>query len=261
MPMPDHKQIHEELEERMALVRRVTNLGRSLRAKHQIKTRQALPSIMVITRRESDQGIIESGADVIRQELNVKAIEFSTDEARFVRLGVKPNLRTLGKRLGAQLNTVRQALEQITAQHETVAALLAELESKGAVNVAGFDLSEDDFLIERGPKDDRLIATGGGVTVLLDTQLTEELVREGLAREVINRVQRLRKDSGLNVSDRIELFYESSGSLAQSVESFRDYICEETLAVAVRPGQGPASSFCQVFEIEQDTIKIWLRKV
>ncbi len=267
MPLPKQEQIRLDLEERMALVRRVTNLGRSLRAKHQIKTRQALPSIMIITRREADRGIIEAGAATIRQELNIKNIEFSTDEARFVRLGVKPNLRTLGKRLGGQLNAVRTKLEQITASHDDVTRLLIELESAGTVEVAGASLSEEDFLIERGPKDDRLIATEKGVTVLLDTHLTEDLLREGIAREVINRVQRMRKDAGLNVSDRIRLSFKVSGRAALALQEFKTYVGDETLAVSVDQDSAGAMDVStsgvhhQKFPLEADEVEIWLSKV
>ncbi|NBQ54224.1 MAG: hypothetical protein EBU49_11680, partial [Proteobacteria bacterium] len=253
MPLPKKEQIRLDLEERMALVRRVTNLGRSLRAKHQIKTRQALPSIMIITRREADRGIIEAGAATIRQELNIKNIEFSTDEARFVRLG-------------GQLNAVRTKLEQITASHDDVTRLLIDLESAGTVEVAGASLSEEDFLIERGPKDDRLIATEKGVTVLLDTHLTEDLLREGIAREVINRVQRMRKDAGLNVSDRIRLSFKASGRAELALQEFKTYVGDETLAVSVdHAGTGAFDLSApgvhhQKFSLETDEVEIWLSK-
>jgi len=259
MPMANKELIRPELEERMALVRRVTNLGRSLRAKHQIKTRQALPSILVITRKESDRGIIEAGAATIRQELNIKKIEFSTDEAKFVRLGVKPNLRTLGKRLGGQLNIVKTTLEKVTANHDDVAALLAKLETDGSVDVAGFNLVEEDFLIDRGPKDDRLIATEKGVTVLLDTRLTEELVREGIAREVINRVQRMRKDSGLNVTDRITLGFKATDRIEPALKEFQSHIADETLAVSIDLS-GASGTHHQKFPLEGGEVEIWLTK-
>jgi isoleucyl-tRNA synthetase len=265
MPMPVDRLIDRALEERMELVRRVTNLGRSLRAKHQIKTRQVLPSILVITRNESDRGIIEAGATTIRQELNIKAIDFSTDEARFVRLGVKPNLRTLGKRLGGHLNAVRTHLDKVTASHDEVALLLARIEKDGSVEVAGFSLTEEDFLIERGPKDDRLIATEKGVTVLLDTRLSEELLREGLAREVINRIQRMRKDSGLNVSDRIRLTCKASGRATDALRDFGSYISDETLATSLEVGDNlpqliDGTPEHQKFLLEGGEIEILLAK-
>ena len=233
IPMPVARLVDIELETRMDLIRRVTMLGRSLRAKHQIKTRQVLPSIMVITRNASDRDIIERGAKIIREELNIKEIQFSNDEPQFVRLSVKPNLRTLGKRLGGAINVVRKELETLSAAPDQVVALLADLELKGKVTVAGHDLIEEDFLIERGPKDDRLIATGKGVTVLLDTHLTEDLILEGMAREVISKIQRFRKDSGLQVSDRLTLKIAAKEKLAAAISTHRDYIAGETLATSL----------------------------
>src|SRR5262249_25303691 len=150
-----------------------------------------------ITRQASDRQAVERGAHILKGELNIKDIQFSTDEAAYVRLSVKPNLKSLGPRLGKQLNDMRQHLEKLSTDGAAVAALLQELETKGSVTVMGHSLTEADFLIDRGPKDERLIATERGVTVLLDTRLTDELIQEGLAREFVNRVQKLRKDSGL----------------------------------------------------------------
>lgn len=230
IPMADASAVDHVLEEKMALTRKVTELGRSLRSKHQLKTRQPLASLLVITRNAADQKAINDGANIICDELNVKRIDFSTDEAKFVKLGVKPNLKTLGKKLGSALNTVRQAFEELSKSHDAVAAFLAEAESKGSAKVAGHELQLEDLLIERGPKDERLIATLAGVTVLLDTKLTPELIHEGFAREMVNRIQTLRKDSGLNVSDRIKVKIDASGELATAIAASKTYIAGETLA-------------------------------
>ena len=125
---------------------------------------------------------------------------------------------------------MRHHLEALSARPDDVARLLAQLEEQGQVTVIGHVLTEGDFLISRAPKDERLIATEKGVTILLDTKLTEALIGEGLAREVINRVQRLRKDSGLQVSDRIVLEVAADTKLIGAVEAHRDYISRETLA-------------------------------
>lgn len=234
MPEPNLSQRDEDLENRMQLIRRATNLGRSLRAKHQIKTRQVLPSMLVITRREEDKAYISDSMDMLKSELNVKEVMFSTDEARYVRLSVKPNLKTLGRRLGKDLNTLRQKLQELSSDHDSVAKLLSDLDRNGVVVVGGHSLAEEDFLIERGPKDERLIATEGGVTVLLDTQLSEDLILEGLSREVVNRVQKLRKDSGLNVSDRIQIILFADEQLKNAITRHKEYLSGETLAVDVR---------------------------
>ena len=252
IPLGDSELIDRELEGRMDLLRRASNLGRSLRAKHQIKTRQVLPSMLVITRKSADRDAIERGTELLRGELNVKEVLFSTDEANFVLLSLKPNLKTLGPRLGKELGTMRQHLEQLNKQPEKVVDLLSQLEEKGSVSVLGYDLSEADFLIERGPKDERLIATERGVTVLLDTRLTPELVQEGLARELINRIQRLRKDSGLQVSDRIRLMIKAESALATAATVHAEYIKRETLAteLEVNPTSSGELNGTESLEIE-----------
>ncbi len=230
IPLSVEALIDPALEARMELLRRASSLGRSLRSKHQIKTRQALASMLVITRKASDREAIEGGAQLLKSELNIKEVAFTTDEASLVNLSVKPNLKSLGPRIGKQLNEMRNHLEALSARPDDVARLLAQLEEQGQVTVIGHVLTESDFLISRAPKDERLIATEKGVTILLDTKLTEALISEGLAREVINRVQRLRKDSGLQVSDRIILEVAADTKLAGAVEAHRDYISRETLA-------------------------------
>ena len=229
IPEADKNAIDFDLEENMSLIRRATELGRSLRAKHQIKTRQPLPSLMVITRKDRDKEAIDRGVHIIRDELNVKAITFSTDEARFVRLGVKPNLKTLGKKLGSAIGSVRVAFEELSKDPSAVAKFLAEAESTGKTTLAGHELTVEDLVIERGPKDNRLIATELGVTILLDTTVTEELLLEGYAREIVSRVQNLRKDSGLQVTDRIQISFKGDDDVKKAITMFNGYITGETL--------------------------------
>jgi isoleucyl-tRNA synthetase len=257
IPSPDKNLIDLDLEKRMELVRTTANLGRSLRAKHQIKTRQVLPSMMIITRHTSDGDAIEKAEALIKSELNIKEISFTTEEAKYVRLSLKPNLKTLGRRLGKELKSFRDHLAKLNESHDDVAALLVELEEKGKVSLLGHELTDDDFLIERGPKDDRLIATERGVTVLLDTHLTDELILEGLSREIVNRVQKLRKDSGLQVTDRITLAVSVDGKLQEAVEAHRDYIARETLANDVQVNdQNGELAFSSLYDIDNMNCRI-----
>jgi isoleucyl-tRNA synthetase len=233
IPLADQSAIDVDLEANMSLVRRATELGRSLRAKHQIKTRQPLPSLLVITRNSRDKAAIDRGQNILREELNVKTIEFSAEEAKFVRLSVKPNLKTLGKKLGSSLGQVRSAFDALSADPTAVAQFLQKAEADGQALVAGHLLTVDDLLIERGPKDDRLIATESGVTVLLDTKVSQELLHEGYAREVVSRLQNLRKESGLNVTDRIKITVACDGDLRQAIADHAAYINGETLGAAL----------------------------
>ncbi len=264
MPEFDQSLQDIKLEQRMSLVRRATNLGRSLRQKHKIKTRQVLPSMMIITRHEEDRKAIENGTAIIKQELNVKEILFTTEEAAHVRLSLKPNFKSLGRKLGKKMSQFKKTLDQLNESHEEVSKLLEKLESGDTVNFLEIDMTSEDFEITRGPKDDRLIATEKGVTVLLDVTLTDELVAEGIAREVINRIQNLRKDSGLNVSDRIKLQVLGPEKLALAVKEHGNYVSGETLAedLKVMAGGGDLDlKFIGNFEIEGMSCAISLEKI
>lgn len=228
VPMADLSLISPELERQMSLIRTVAELGRSLRAKHQIKTRQVLPGMLVIARQAADVQLIEKAKDLLKGELNLKDITFTDDETQYVNLSVKPNLKALGKRLGKDLGAFKNHLEELNKRPEEVASLLADLERGNTVKVLACELQLDDVLVDRGPKDERLIATANGITVLLDTRLSEELVLEGLARELVNRVQNFRKDSGLLVTDKIDIQFKLDGELKTALERFRDYIAQET---------------------------------
>ncbi|MCX6117491.1 MAG: isoleucine--tRNA ligase [Proteobacteria bacterium] len=262
MPVGSPKAIDIALEESMALTRRVTELGRSLRAKHQLKTRQPLASLLVITRNASDKEKINRSKSLICDELNIKQLDFSTDEAQYLMLGVKPNLKTLGKKLGAALNPIRVAFENLSKSQGEVSAFLAKVEGDGKIEFQGQWLTVEDLLIDRGPKDERLIATDVGVTVLLDTKLTSDLIQEGFSREFVNRVQTLRKDSNLNVSDRINLAVSVDLEGQKSLELFKNYVCGETLAKDIvftpEANISKALEFTTVTDIEGRSVSIAL---
>jgi isoleucyl-tRNA synthetase len=260
MPLADVTAIDKELEDHMALVRRVTELARSLRAKHQIKTRQPLSSLLVITRNVHDKVSIDRGRDIILDELNVKQIEFSTDEAKFVRLGVKPNLKTLGKKLGGSLGAVRAHFEDMSKDQAKVAQFLAQAETHGSIDCLGHRLTIDDLLIDRGPKDERLIATEAGVTVLLDIKISEDLLHEGYAREVVSRIQNLRKDSGLLVTDRIHVNVSCDAELQKAIGTHKAYILGETLGTTLNFTAAIGDPHHVVSEIDGLNISVGLVK-
>ena len=143
---------------------------------------------------------------------------------------LKPNFKTLGKKLGKNLRNVQKHLLSLNNSHTKVNDFLKQLSINGSVTVADHNLGECDIIMERAPIDDRLISTDQGVTILFDTSLTEELIREGWSRELVNRVQNLRKDSGLEVSDRIDLEIIVPQELANALSEYREYIMQETLA-------------------------------
>ncbi|MFW7378241.1 MAG: isoleucine--tRNA ligase [Oligoflexus sp.] len=262
-PLSQESAIDAALEEKMNLIRRVTELGRSLRAKHQLKTRQVLPGMLVITRKPQDRQYIEDGSELLRSELNLKTIDFTNEETKYVNLSVKPNLRTLGKRLGKDMREFQKFLAELSQDPEKVATFLSDLEQNSKTSWQSYDLGLEDFLIDRSPMDDRLIATESGVTILLDTTLTDELIIEGLAREIVNRIQNFRKDSGLQVTDRIALQIAAAGQLEAAVKNHGDYIAAETLAesLELRAQAAIKSDLNQSYQIGEDECVIGMTRI
>lgn len=261
-PLADSKVIDASLEEKMAIVRQVTEMGRSLRAKHQLKTRQVLPGMLVISRHEEYREFISGASELLKAELNLKTIEFSSHESQYVDLSVKPNLRTLGRNLGKKVKEFKSYLEKLSADPDAVATFIDEVEKNTTFEWEGFNIGIEDLLIERTPKDTRLIATESGVTILLDTKLTPELIREGLARELINRLQNLRKDSGLKVTDRILISYRASTELQLALEEHKAYIASETLADSLESNLQLEGEGCfeQSYEIGEHSCTLIIRR-
>jgi isoleucyl-tRNA synthetase len=229
MPMQQAELIDEELERHMRLVSKLTGLGRGIRAKQQIKTRQVLKSMTVITTDEPDRECIKRYSDILREELNVKEIHFSTDESQSVRVELKPNLKILGKKLGKDLGELRNALTLVNANQTVAHQLVRDADGGKQLKVDRFELEKDEVLIDRHPLEGTVSASEGTVTVVFDAHLTEELILEGLAREMVNRIQSLRKDSNLNVSDRIRVELAGSEQVLKAAKAFETYIGNETL--------------------------------
>jgi len=215
------------LEEKMDLVRKAVELGRSLRSVHQLKTRQPLKSVSVVVKNETHQKYFEELADLIRSELNVKVVVVSSNEENFVNRSAKPNLKLLGKVLGKQM---KEATEIIKAFGNKEVGLL---ENGGTIDVLGQTLTLEHILIERIPKVGFVVESDGGITVALDTELDKELEKEGLARELVNRIQNLRKDAGFEVSDRIQVGLKGDELVSQSIATYGNYVKNETLADSI----------------------------
>ena len=156
-------------------------------------------------------------------------------------MSLKPNLKNLGPRLGKKLGGVIKELTVHNKSHAKVSEILAEINEHGSIQVAGFKLEENDFLIERSSLDSRLISTDQGVTVLMNTELSPELIAEAWSRELVNRIQKLRKDSGLQVTDRIKLQIAASGGLVAAIDRHKPYILKETLGIELSSEKSAAS--------------------
>ncbi len=223
----DATRIDGDLEQRMAYAQRISSLVLSLRKREKLRVRQPLQKILIPALDEAFRRRVHDVAHIIQAETNIKEVEFLTDD-NFLQKTIKPNFKVLGKRLGKQMKAAAAAIGGMSADD------IAELESTGsfALRLDGQSVAitpaEVDILTEDIPG--WKVASDGELTVALDVNVTPDLAREGLARELVSRIQNLRKDSGLEVTDRIDVLLQATDDVRAAVEAHRSYIKEETLA-------------------------------
>ncbi len=233
LPEADTSLIDKPLEERMELAQRISSLTHSLRKKSVLKVRQPLRRILVPVLDETTKEQVGRVEDLICAEVNVKHVEFLDDTSGVLVKSVKPNFKRLGQVYGPRLKAVAARIQAFTPEEIT------RLEKEGglAVEVEGepFLIHPDEVEIRTQDLPGWLVATDGPLTVALDVTLTDELRQEGLARELVNRLQNLRKDSGLDVQDRIQvaLAADAPAELRAAVAAFGDYIREEVQATSL----------------------------
>ena len=233
-PAPDESRRNRELEFRMASVMKAVSIGRSLRSQYNIKMRQPLRKAELVTRNEEEKKALIGMADIIREELNVKEIIFSDNEEDLVEYEVKANFRVLGKELGRDMKAAAAKIEQL--DHNEIQSVLegASLsidipaEAGGARAVV---ITADKLDIRRNEKAALRVLNEGTLTVGLDTEISGELSMEGDIRDLIRGIQNARKETGLSVTDRIELAVFGSDKLKDAWDRFGDLAASETLAV------------------------------
>jgi isoleucyl-tRNA synthetase len=256
MLTPRTEVINRELERRMDMAQRVVGMVRTMRAKTSLKTRQPLFRIAVPASAGTRQ-LIEQMNDVILEEINVKAIEFIDEASPIVRKTATPNFKIIGPKFGKLVNAVAKRVKEMTAPE------VIQLDQTGVfsteVNGAPVTISREDVTIAAQSIEGWLVESADGLTVALDTTLTPELISEGLAREFVNRVQNMRKDAGLSVTDRIQIYFETSGRLADAIVRMSDYIKSETLATQVESGRDSAEHW-EKWEIDGERCEIGIVK-
>jgi isoleucyl-tRNA synthetase len=227
-PDADTALIDTHLERAMAASRTVVNLGRTLRRRNDLRVRQPLALVTIVTGNPELRRAIETHTALIAEELNVHAVNVHDDEAELVELSAKADFRRLGPRFGNETKTIAGAIAGL--DHDAVAELLSD----GEVTIDDEVLTAADVVITRNPREGTVVATEGSITVALDTQLSQDLLTEGVARELVNRIQMIRRSEGRAVTDRIRLRWASDA--ASIVEAFRvhdAFIAGEVLATAI----------------------------
>jgi isoleucyl-tRNA synthetase len=189
--------------------------------------------------------MVQALADQLIEELNVKEVDLIDDEAEYFDYQVRPNLPVLGPKLGPRLGQLQRALG--SADKVAVAKAVA---SRRPVDLDGFTLEPTELLVTTHGKPGFAAAEEGGYAAVVTTEITPELADEGLARELVRRIQEMRKDAGFEISDRITLTFEGDADLARVMQSWRDYIAQETLAAAVEASAPASGAFVEEHDVD-----------
>ena len=224
-PAVDNSMINKELEEKMESVLEIVVLGRAARNGASLKNRQPLNTMYV----KSDLPLESYYTDIIRDELNIKNIEFTDNVGDFVSYVFKPQLKTVGPKYGRQLGEIREALSKLEGNKAK-----AELDKNGALTLdlksGKVELTADDLLIEAAQREGFYTLSDNGITVSIDTVLTDELIEEGFVRELISKIQTMRKEAGFNVTDHIKIYVSGSEKVKSLAVKKASDITEDTLA-------------------------------
>ena len=254
-PEADQSLIDERLNAETQLVKRACSLGRAARAKAQIKVRQPVAEVLVKVRTPEEAASLQKNANLVLEELNAKTLTMLEDETAVVRYDVKPNLPVLGKKYGAEVAAIRAGLVSLPP------AEVAEAVRRGrTVSVAGKELEAEDILLQAQDTDGFASAQEAGYTVAVTTAITPELANEGLARELVRRIQDMRRDAGFELADRITTWVSGDAEVARVVGSQGDYIRAETLTTDLLLDQPPAGVHSAEQDLEGTRVSLGVRR-
>ena len=250
-PVADEGRIDTLLEAKMQKAQTISSLVHSLRKKDTIKVRQPLSRILIPILNKETQEQIQAVEDLILSEVNIKAIEYIDDTSGVLVKKIKPNFPKLGKQYGPKMKEISQAVAKFGQED------IAEIEQRGQKTIAVSDgqiiLTREDVDITSEDIPGWSVASENGLTVALDITISDELRQEGIARDLVNRVQNLRKDMGLEVQDKINIQVEKGDELVNAaLEANRDYICTETQANTLEL----QDSISDATELDMDELKL-----
>jgi len=245
-PKTDVAAINPKLETSMALAQQVCSLVLSLRKKEKIKVRQPLQKILFPADKLEVKEAVQHMAELICSEVNVKEIEYVSANHPSLVKSIKPNFKTLGKKLGGEMKAMAAIVQGFSQEQ------IREMENEKhiVVNLNGnpTELQMEDVEIVTQDMPGWLVASENGTTVALDITITESLHLEGMAREFVNRIQNLRKDIGLDVTDKIHVKYKADNALVESVKHFNTYICGEVLALSIQETEEDSEHILDVYD-------------
>ena len=253
-PTVNEKLIDKHLEEEMDTVLTVVTLGRAARNAANIKNRQPISKIMV----KGDKTLEPMYADIVKDELNIKEISFIDNTDHFTSYTFKPQLKTLGARFGKQIGEVRTKLAEVDGQKA-----MNEIRETGAMTLTlstgDVQIAKDDLLIDEHQKEGYAVVTDRGYTVVLATTLTPELIEEGNVREIVSKIQTMRKEAGFEVMDHIVIYCDGSDKVAEILTRNKDSISEDTLADDIVTGK--TDGFTKEQDINGENVTLGVKKV
>ena len=237
-PKYDETKVEELLEEKMDLVRELISIGRNTREEHKLRVRQPLSEILIDGKNSM---IIGELTELIKEELNVKKVSFVTDTSLYMNFTVKPNFRNVGKVFGANLKEFQTKLLDLSLSD------IKKLQNNESIkmNIAGqdYDIYSDMVDIRIDAKDGFDVGMDNNNFVILNTTLTKDLINEGIAREIISKVQTMRKNYNYELTDRINITYSADEDIKLAIDDFKDYIMHETLAKTIEKGSANGEKF------------------
>ncbi len=220
-----------DLEKKMSVTRQTVTMGRSLRAIHSLKTRQPLKALYLVSRDKDELTILKEMEGIIKEELNVKSVVFRENEEDLVSYSAKANFKVLGRQLGKHMKEVAGMIAEFDM--DMISAILNGTTKEITYSAGTITIDAEALAVQRTEKENMKVLNEGNLTVGLDSEMTEDLLLEGLARDIIRSIQNQRKETGLDVTDRISLSVSGDETVEKSVSMFKDYICSETLATCV----------------------------
>jgi isoleucyl-tRNA synthetase len=254
-PQADAALIDRVLNDEVRLVMRIVSLGRSARSKAQIKVRQPVARVFVKVRAPVEEDALRRMESQVLEELNVRELVVIHDESDFVRYEVKPNLPVLGPKYGGDVAQIRQALAQ-----QDPAAVAASIAQGHNVELAGHELLPNEVLVTTVEREGFASAQEAGYIVVLDTEITPELRDEGLAREIVHRIQNLRRDAGFDISDRITTYWQSDEDVRLVLAAHEEYIRSETLSLALVEGAPPAGAHSEEQSVDGHALTLGVQR-
>ncbi|MGB5530413.1 MAG: DUF5915 domain-containing protein, partial [Ignavibacteriaceae bacterium] len=256
--LPEKGEIDKELEAKMEIAQHVVYLTRAIRAKSNLKVRQPLKKLMVVVEKNKKNPLAKM-KEVILEEVNIKELEIVEDDSLIVRKSAKPNFKTVGPKFGNKVKSVTERIKNFSS---------LEINSIQKGNPVSIEIDGEN--IEIGNEDVEILSeqiagwiveSENGLTVAVDTELTKELISEGLAREFVNRIQNMRKDAGFQVTDKINVEFSGNSDFVDAINNFTKYISVETLAEKIQNKNELFGEFLQDWKIGGNDIKIKIERV